>query len=66
MQLLRFAKWQVQALALDTIPKLYERQSTIEYMKLNAATIYSGLWEKLADNNKNVRQLALQNFVWLS
>ena len=56
----------MQALALDTIPKLYERQSTIEYMKVNAATIYSGLWEKIADQNKNVRQLALQNFVWLS
>jgi hypothetical protein len=25
VRLLRFGKWQVQALALDTIPKLYER-----------------------------------------
>ena len=24
------------------------------------------MWEKIADNNKQLRQLALQNLVWLS
>jgi len=50
-----FSKWQIQALALDVIPKLYERQSTIDYMNRNSSTIYGGLWEKIADKNKSVR-----------
>lgn len=34
-------------------------------MKQNT-NIYLSMWEKIADSNKNVRQLALQNMVWLS
>lgn len=65
MQLLRVSKWQIQAVALDTIPRLYERQSTIDFMKQNTF-IYLQMWEKISDNNKNVRQLAIQAMVWLS
>lgn len=65
VQLLKFSKWQIQAVALDSIPRLYERRSTIEFMRKNS-NIFNDLWKKVNDGNKNVRQLALQNFVWLS
>lgn len=65
VQLLKYAKWQVQAVALNSIPRLYERDSTMEYMKKNS-TIFTQMWVKINDSNKNVRMLALQNFVWLT
>ena len=65
VQLLRYPRWQIQANALNCIPKLYESVSALEYLKTHNS-LYMHMWEKIADKNKNVRQLALQNFVWLS
>ena len=54
IQLLRTSKWQIVAVTLDIIPKLYSYEYAIDFMKQNTH-IYTNMWETIADRNKNVR-----------
>jgi len=61
VKLLICQKWQIVAVTLETLRLLFDScvtKETIEFMKQNSH-IYSKMWEKIADNNKNVRMLAI-------
>lgn len=44
VELLKLSDWKVKALALDTIPKLYNFQSTIAYIQQNSQILII-MWE---------------------
>ncbi len=48
IQLFRFGKWQIQAVALDCLPKLFEYQSTLAQMNKNTVN-YTLIYEKIAE-----------------